>query len=69
MNAKTVRKKYGYSHTSWARGYQSIEHGETVRKYRGRFGEGYVIDIPSRFATTKSGKKPGAYHLVEYWVK
>ena len=35
-------KGYKFHHTSLCRGYQSVK-GVTVEKYRGRFGEGYIM--------------------------
>ena len=53
-------KGYVLHHTAAARGYIS-RVGYVVRPYKGRFGEGYVVESP-RWDTT-------CYHWRTYYVK
>ena len=58
---KELLKDLHYKTKSWCRGYISRKEGAYLCEYSGRYGEGYVMHIPSWHSTT--------YHHVIYYVK
>lgn len=52
---------------SIARRYQPLYKGVDVETYKGRYGVGYKLHIPSRWRYIH-GQTSSSHHMVEYWV-
>lgn len=55
-----IETTYRLHHTAWARGYVSRKSEGVVEKYKGIYGEGYIIRRPSWQSST--------YCHIEYYV-
>ena len=49
-----------FHHIAWERGYLSRKESPFLTKYKGKFGEGYKLHIPTYKSTH--------YHIIEYFV-
>lgn len=55
LKALKYNKRYFLHHTATAKGHRTSDDPERVEPYKGRFGEGYIVYLPtysnSRFCT------------------
>lgn len=61
LEAKVENGELVKLHTSWKRGYVSRKSSGYVSPYKGRFGEGYILETPSW--------RSSEYCYVTYFVK
>ena len=55
--------RYELHHSAWHSGYVSRKQNELeckAEKYSGRYGVGYIVDVPSRESTQ--------YCIRQYWI-
>ena len=56
-----LNEGYREHHTAWCRGYISRKEDYRDYHYKGRFGEGWTVERPSRDSSY--------YHYITYFVK
>lgn len=71
LEAMLKAEGYKYHHSASRKGYLTMSAGgASLRDYAGRFGEGYIIALPNRYAPAgRHGHFTNNYYVIRYYLK